>query len=147
MESAKIVRQGDGARFPVGPTLITTKLGSELTARMFLAEHQLPAGFAGPPPHTHGEMDHLFYVLSGRARFVANRDEYVAGPGDVAFLPRGILHAFGNAGDEIARILEFNVPGGFDRYYAELAEAFPPGSEVRPAIVQEIMARHGITPT
>lgn len=133
-------------RLPIGPTLITTILGSELTGRMFLAEHEFPAGFGGPPPHTHSEMDHLFYVLTGQARFVAGRDEYVAGPGDVAFLPRGVPHTFGNAGDEITRILEFNVPGSFDRYYAELAEAFPPGSDVQPTLVREIMARHGITP-
>lgn len=141
-----IVRNGEGARFPIGPTLITVKVGSETTPRLFLAEHLLPPGFAGPPPHHHAEMDHVLYVLSGQVRVRVGDDATLLDHGDVAYVPRGTSHGFGNVGTSEARLLEFNLPGGFDRYYAELAAAFPPGAEVVPEIVRGIMMRHDILP-
>lgn len=91
-------------------------------------------------------MDHLFYVLAGEIRFVVGANEFRTSDGDVAFVPRGIPHSFGNCGKAEARILEFNVPGGCDRYYADLAVAFPPGTPIQPEVVREIMSRHDITP-
>ncbi len=55
-------------------------------------------------------------------------DDVVFGePGDLIFKPRGQWHAFWNAGDEPARILELISPGGFEGYFAELAEVFSAG--------------------
>jgi hypothetical protein len=44
-----------------------------------------------------------------------------AGPGVLVAKPRGIPHAFWNAGDEEVRLLELISPGGFERYFADLA--------------------------
>lgn len=47
--------------------------------------------------------------------------------------PRGVPHAFWNAGDEEVRLLELISPGGFDRYFSEvvtlLAGGGPPDFE------------------
>jgi hypothetical protein len=48
-------------------------------------------------------------------------DVVEAGPGELVFKPRGIPHAFWNAGDEEARILELISPGAFSEYFRELA--------------------------
>ena len=42
------------------------------------------------------------------------------------FKPRGVWHAFWNRTDEPARLLEIISPGGFERYFAELAPLLPP---------------------
>ena len=145
-EQAKVIRRGEGVSLLVGAALITSKVGRQTTDRLFLAEHELPVGFGGPPPHLHERMDHVFYVLDGVVRFTAGQEEFRTGPGDVAFVPRGVAHGFGNAGEVPARMLEFNLPGGFDAYYAELAEAFPAGALIEPETVRSIMARHDIRP-
>jgi len=50
-------------------------------------------------------------------------DEVVYGhTGDLIFKPRGQWHAFWNAGDEPARILEIISPVGFERYFEELLD-------------------------
>jgi quercetin dioxygenase-like cupin family protein len=74
------------------------------------------------PPHTHSREDEYGLVLEGvfGARV---GDEYLdAGPGEWLIRPRGIPHAFWNAGPNLARLLEITVPGGFERYFAEVAE-------------------------
>jgi hypothetical protein len=42
----------------------------------------------------------------------------------VVFKPRGIPHAFWNAGDTTARLLEVITPAGFERYFEEMAALF-----------------------
>ena len=56
------------------------------------------------------------------------------------------MHSFGNASELPTRFLEINVPGGFERYYRDLAEAFPVGAAIDPQRMQEIQQRHGIRP-
>jgi len=57
--------------------------------------------------------------------------------------PRGIPHAFWNAGEEEVRLLEIISPGGFERYFAEVAPllaAGPPDFEALGAV----QARYGL---
>jgi hypothetical protein len=44
-----------------------------------------------------------------------------AGPGDLVFKPRAVPHAFWNAGDEPARLLEIISPAGFENYFRDMA--------------------------
>jgi hypothetical protein len=41
--------------------------------------------------------------------------------------PRGVPHAFWNPTDELARTVEVVVPGGFEAFFEELAEASSTG--------------------
>jgi len=54
---------------------------------------------------------------AGTRKLIAN----CAGPGELVFKPRGVAHAFWNAGDEPARLLEIISPPGFENYFRELA--------------------------
>jgi uncharacterized RmlC-like cupin family protein len=64
-----------------------------------------------------------------------------AGPGDLVFKPRGVPHAFWNAGDEPARLLELISPAGFENYIREIAPllAEPEHDE---AAIGEVVARY-----
>jgi oxalate decarboxylase/phosphoglucose isomerase-like protein (cupin superfamily) len=64
-----------------------------------------------------------------------------AGPGDLLFKPRGVAHAFWNASDEPARLLELISPAGFEHYFRELAPLL--AATVRDeAAIGEVVARY-----
>jgi quercetin dioxygenase-like cupin family protein len=72
----------------------------------------------GPPLHVHHREDEGFYVLEGEIRFRKADDEFIAGPGTLVWLPRGVAHAFKvQAGG--ARALLLLTPGGFERMFEE----------------------------
>jgi hypothetical protein len=60
-------------------------------------------------------------VLEGRVGVQLGDDVLEAGPGELIFKPRRVPHAFWNAGDEPARLLEIISPAGFENYFRELA--------------------------
>jgi hypothetical protein len=64
-----------------------------------------------------------------------------AGLGDLLFKPRGIPHAFWNAGEEPARLLELISPAGFEHYFRELAPLLAAPDRDQAAIGQ-VVARY-----
>ena len=147
MAESFILQPGQGDSFTFGPASMSLKTtDSDSSDGLFVAEHFMPPIFAGPPPHLHEEMDHYFYVLEGSVRFVVAGVESVASTGSFVYVPRAVAHSFGNPSESATRFLEMNVPGGFQRYYRELALAFPPGSAIEPAKMYEIMQRYGTRP-
>jgi mannose-6-phosphate isomerase-like protein (cupin superfamily) len=79
---------------------IKIRLRSEDTdGRFGLIEQVVPAGFPGPALHVHPEFDETFYVIEGQIAVRLGDEAYDAGPGTVAFVPRGVRHTFANPGD------------------------------------------------
>jgi quercetin dioxygenase-like cupin family protein len=110
-----------------------------------LVEHPIAPRALAAPVHTHANEDEYSYVLEGRVGVEIGGEVVVAGPGDLVFKPRGIPHAFWNAGDEPARVLEIISPGGFEQYFAEIAPLLPP-SRPEPDFeaLGAAMARYGL---
>jgi quercetin dioxygenase-like cupin family protein len=78
--------------------------------------------FAGPPLHWHRSYAETFVCLEGTCtvRF-AHHDEMLA-PGDVAYIPPGVLHSYRIEGASRTRYLLVCSPGGdFDKYVADAA--------------------------
>jgi hypothetical protein len=69
-----------------------------------------------------------------------------AGVGTSVFIPAGIVHTFANPHARPARFLTIDTLGGFERYYEELAEAFPPGTPFNRDLVRQIQARYDTYP-
>src|SRR5918996_971594 len=80
-----------------------------------------PRRALGAPLHTHHNEDEYSYVLQGRFGVQLGDDVFEAGPGDLVVKPRGLAHAFWNAGEEPARLLELISPAGFENYFREVA--------------------------
>ncbi len=59
--------------------------------------------------HTHRHEDEYTYVLEGEIGVQVGDEVRVARPGDLVFKPRGVPHAFWNAGDVPARALEMDM--------------------------------------
>jgi mannose-6-phosphate isomerase-like protein (cupin superfamily) len=106
-----------------------------------LVEHPLPPRALGAPLHTHHNEDEYSFVLQGRFGIQLGDDTLEAGPGDLVVKPRGVAHAFWNAGEEPARLLELISPAGFEHYFRELAPllAAPTRDE---AAIGEVVARY-----
>lgn len=113
----------DGEHVRFGKALGTRRmLGAEQTGGGFgLVEHDLPPHQLGSPMHTHANEDEYSFVLSGRLTAQIGDEIVEAGPGELVRKPRGIAHAFWNAGDEPVRFLELISPAGFEEYFFELA--------------------------
>jgi quercetin dioxygenase-like cupin family protein len=101
-----------------------------------------------PPLHVHRRDDETFYVLEGALRlFVA--EEIVLGPGEAAFAPRDVPHAYRVESEE-ARWLVITAPAGFDAFVREVSdpapgdELPPHGRQVDPAFLGQAAAKAGI---
>jgi quercetin dioxygenase-like cupin family protein len=111
-----------------------------------IVEHPIAPRTLAAPMHVHKHEDEYSYVLEGEVGIQIGEDVRYARPGDLVVKPRGVPHAFWNRTDEPARLLEMISPGGFERYFAELAPLLPPQREApdfeRLAALQ---ARYGLT--
>jgi quercetin dioxygenase-like cupin family protein len=151
----------DGEHVRFGKALGTRRmLPASATGGTFgLVEHDLPAGQLGSPVHTHEREDEYSYVLSGRLTAQVGDDVVEAGPGELVVKPRGIPHAFWNAGSEPVRFLELISPGGFEEYFFELAAPFNAGDaqamdeireryrlDLRMETIPELLERNGLQP-
>jgi quercetin dioxygenase-like cupin family protein len=135
-------------------------LGSaETRGELGVVLHDLPPKQLGSPIHTHANEDEYSYVLSGRLTALIGDEVVEAGPGEAVVKPRGIPHAFWNAGDEELRFVEMISPGGFEEYFFELAEPLNTGDgeaiggivaryqlDLRMETVPELVERGGLEP-
>ena len=97
-----------------------------------LVEHPIGPRALASPLHTHEREDEYTNVLEGEVGVQVGDEFLVARPGDLVFKPRGVPHAFWNAGDAPARALEIISPAGFERYFAEISPLLPPPTPAHP---------------
>jgi mannose-6-phosphate isomerase-like protein (cupin superfamily) len=114
---------------PTPETLLDGPLGVVLLSAnpdVSIVEHPIAPRTLAAPAHVHENEDEYSYVLEGEVGFEIGAEVLSAGPGQLVRKPRGIWHAFWNATDEPARVLEVIAPGGFERYFAELGPLIHP---------------------
>lgn len=115
--------------------------GTATDGRFGLVEYILPPRALGAPVHTHHNEDEYSYVSEGSVGLQLGDEVIVAGPGELVFKPRGVAHAFWNAGDEPARLLDVISPSGFENYFRELAPLLA-ARERDEAAIGEVVARY-----
>jgi quercetin dioxygenase-like cupin family protein len=54
--------------------------------------------------HRHPDQEEVLLIVAGRVEQWVDREKRILGPGDSAFVPKGVVHASFNAGDTDARI-------------------------------------------
>lgn len=106
--------------------------------------HDLTPRALGSPLHTHTREDEWSFVLTGEVGVEIAGAASVAGPGDLVLKPRGVPHAFWNAGDAPARLLEVITPGGFEDYFAALGEVLAADGPPDLARIAELAGRFGL---
>jgi mannose-6-phosphate isomerase-like protein (cupin superfamily) len=102
----------------------------------------LEPGYPGPPPHVHERLHDVFYVLEGTLAMRLGDERLEAPPGTFVCVPPGTVHTFSNPGAARVRFLNFNTPGGWERYMRDLAAAAAGGRQLSSAEIGEIASRH-----
>jgi mannose-6-phosphate isomerase-like protein (cupin superfamily) len=123
IEATAVVRgAGDGEALWFRDNRTIIKVRAHDTAGAYgLVESWAPAG-TGTPLHVHRREDEAFYILSGTLRVRCGEEEFSAGPGAYALLPRDVPHAFRVEGDEPAHLLTLISPGSGEGFFAAAGE-------------------------
>src|SRR5262245_60865311 len=76
----------------------------------------------GPPDHVHHGRDEVFFILEGTYELSIGDRTVTAGPGTIAFIPRGVVHRFKNVGGARAAMLDWSLPGGQDHFFKAISD-------------------------
>lgn len=117
--------------------------GGQTGGRFSAVEYLLPPRALGAPPHTHAHEEEYSFVLAGRVGLQLGDEVREAGPGELVVKPRRVEHAFWNAGEEPARVLELISPAGFENYFRELAPLLQAPDENQ-ASIHAVLDRYGL---
>ncbi|MBV9077909.1 MAG: cupin domain-containing protein [Methylobacteriaceae bacterium] len=128
-------------------TLTFLRSKDETGGALDLFELTVPPRAQVPVPHYHRGWEETVYGVAGVLTFTIDGEEVGIGPGDTAFIPRGIVHGFENRGAETARCLGVLTPGVLGpAYFREVAALFAAGVPPDEAKIREIMDRYGLVP-
>ena len=135
---------GERADFPgLGSRYLVR--GEETGGRYALIEHTIPPRGLAAPMHVHVHEDEWSFVLAGRVGAQVGDEVVEAGPGDLIRKPRGVPHAFWNAGDEEARLLELISPAGFAQFFADASPILMTDGPPDIPALAAVQARYGLT--
>jgi mannose-6-phosphate isomerase-like protein (cupin superfamily) len=108
-----------------------------------LVEHPIPPRTLVAPLHRHSREDEYSFILEGRMGAMLGEEVIYASAGALAFKPREQWHTFWNPDNAPCRVLEIISPGGFERFFDELAGLMAEPS-FDPARMGELGARYGL---
>ena len=96
--------------------------------------------------HTHAREEEIIVVLEGRGVARIDGVEHALEKGSAVFVDKKRLHHFLNPHDEPMTFLWILLPGGLDRFFAEIGRPMTPGDPApapfpRPVNIAEIEAR------
>ncbi len=136
-----IAAPGQGLEYDWSQDHITIKTPADLTGgRVSVVEDILKPGFH-LPAHRHRSMVEVFYVLDGELSFAFEDETATVTPGTTITVPANLRHGLSCAGG--GRMVTVFVPGGFDRYLAELA-ALTPAELADNDLLRTLGERHDI---
>ncbi|SLN27599.1 DNA-binding transcriptional repressor PuuR [Falsiruegeria litorea R37] len=122
--------------FPGAITLRILLTGDQTGGTMEVFEDIVHPG-VGPGRHIHHQQDETFFFLEGEFDVEIDGQLHRMSPGDVAFVPRGTVHAFKNVGDTPGRLRyifspALQVEAMFRAFHTALqAEALTPDEMAR----------------
>ena len=105
--SAHVLGPDEGDLVDLGGLGARFMLDAKQTGGSFsLVEHPMAPRTLGSPIHTHSREDEYSHVLEGRIGLLIGDEVLEATTGNLVLKPRGVPHAFWNATDAAARLLE-----------------------------------------
>lgn len=123
--------------------------GHASNGALAMFEFDVAAGAKVPVAHSHDAYEETIYGLKGTMTFTVGGKRHDLHPGEVVFIPRGVVHRFDNFSGEDASALAVITPGilgpAFFREMGDVLKAAAGGPPDLKAMV-EVMRRHGLTP-
>lgn len=120
-----ILGPGEGRAYSCGTMHAIFKADENETAEKYsVSEWWLDPQSGGPGAHHHQENDEVFYVLEGTPSVMVGDKWIDAAKGTFLRIPAGITHDFANRTDKKAGLLNFFIPGGFERNMPSIVKWF-----------------------
>ena len=124
-KGAIVLPRGGGRSYEMGPMRAVFKADETETRENYsVSEWWLRPNTDGPGAHSHEDNDEVFYVLEGRPEILVGEEWVSLESGGFVLIPRGIQHDFRNTTSEPAGLLNFFVPGGFERKMPAIVKWF-----------------------
>jgi mannose-6-phosphate isomerase-like protein (cupin superfamily) len=130
-----ILAPGEGRSYPMGRIRALFKAdGDETAGRYSISEWWLEPNTQGPGAHAHEKEDCIFYVIEGTMSILVGERWIDAAKGSFVLAPGGVKHDFENRGTRRAGILNFSIPGDFEKDMPAIAKWFAenPPKDARP---------------
>jgi mannose-6-phosphate isomerase-like protein (cupin superfamily) len=98
--------------------------GEETAGRYSISEWWLEPNTKGPGAHSHADEDCVFYVIEGTMSILVS-ERWIDAPRGAFVLARaGVEHDFENRSRSRAGLLNFSIPGGFEKDMPAIAQWF-----------------------
>jgi quercetin dioxygenase-like cupin family protein len=126
MSNISIITRNDGSILNIarGKYRIIVS-GTDTAGKYAIIEMNVPAG-GGPGPHSHKDIEEVFYVAAGEIDFRSESGVVKAKAGDtVRIPPGGAVHAFRNNSPSEATLICTVYPAGLELMFAEVSAADP----------------------
>ena len=99
----------------------------------------------GPAFHLHHNQDEWFYVMRGEFIVKVGDETFTLKPGDSAFAPRKVPHAFAMTSEGEGQLMVLFQPAGdmenFFKEMSQMGSSIPKDQEIK---LKELWARHGM---
>jgi len=119
-----VLSPGEGRSYPMGRISAVFKADGEETQRGYsISEWWLEPHTQGPGAHSHAE-DDVFYVIEGSMSILVGDRWIDAAKGSFVLAPAGVTHDFENRSSSRAGILNFSIPGDFEKHMPAIAKWF-----------------------
>ena len=125
-----------------GPGNRTTFLvtGEQSGGSLFVFDLLVTPG-GGPLPHRHMKEDETFVVYDGSVEFVSDGVARIVGPGEAAFIPRGVIHTYRNLTDADVSMLTIFTPAGMEGWFRDAFVAVDDPARKPPPMSDALIAR------
>ncbi|MFH6983632.1 cupin domain-containing protein [Marinoscillum luteum] len=111
-----VLHAGEGRTHNCGRMTAVFKADENETDEKYsISEWWLEPDTDGPGAHLHEENDEVFYVLEGTVSVLIGQEWVQAKKGAFLRIPAKTLHDFKNQTEKRAGLLNFFIPGGFER--------------------------------
>jgi len=124
-QDSLILSSGEGRVYNCGTmTAIFKADENETNEKYSVSEWWLEPDSGGPGAHSHEENDEVFYVLEGTTTFLVGDKWIDANKGTFLRIPAKTIHDFKNQTGKKTGVLNFFIPGGFERNMPAIVKWF-----------------------
>ena len=111
-----ILKADEGRKYDMGPMKAIFKADEAETREKYsISEWWLEPHADGPGAHKHEHNEEIFYVLEGTMSFLVGDKWIDTDKGTFLRIPAKTMHDFANKTGKKTGVLNFFIPGGFER--------------------------------
>lgn len=120
-----LLKNGEGRIYNCGTMTAVFKADENETADKYsISEWWLEANSDGPGAHQHEENDEVFYGIEGTTSILVDDKWLEISKGDFLRIPAKTIHDFANNTNEKCGVLNFFIPGGFEKNMPSIVKWF-----------------------